>query len=53
MKEYYERKLKEYIKLYSEKMKECEELKKTIRIVFYCNLATIIILIIVILNIIK
>ena len=47
MKEYYEKKMKEYIKLYSQKTKECEELKKTIRIIFYCNLATIIILVVV------
>ena len=53
LKEYYENKLKEYSKLYSEKMKECEELKKTICIVFYCNLITILILVIIIVNLIK
>lgn len=49
MKEYYESKLKEYSKLYSQKTKKYEELK----IVFYCSLITIIILVVIIINLIK
>lgn len=51
MKEFYEKQLAEYSKLYSDKLKENNELKKTLYIVFSCFIITTVILCALLVNV--